>query len=97
VSYAEQSALLSDSEWTGRVTACVREQALGFADHGDPAYTNLAKAVIQDPIGSQVYEVAALVTAQPDMSVDATDGDILSAVQALWPTIGATLTEGAAS
>lgn len=87
MSYADSDALINDASWTGRVQVCVREQALIFSDDTRPEYTGLAYAVIADP-RTEPYDFCFLLAAQPGMTADATDGDILAAVQAAWPKVG---------
>jgi hypothetical protein len=93
MSYQSQANLEDDQEFRGRVGACALEQALIFKDDGRPDIAALADAVIVTPgYGERTF--TPLVAASPgikDVSgqnqID--DGQILAAVQALWPAYAA--------
>jgi hypothetical protein len=87
VAYSDEFDLTNDPEFRGRVGMCVAEQAKVFVNDERPEFYQLANVAIGD------YRVVAdqmmpLVATQPGMSNTATDGDILSAVQSLWPVVG---------
>ena len=89
MSYQSQSNLGDDANFRGRVGACAIEQALVFTNDGRPDIAALADAVILTPgYGERTF--APLVAAQPGIKDVAAqdqvdDGQILSAVQAIWP------------
>jgi hypothetical protein len=87
MSYTDSYTLADDPTFRGRVTACVSEQAKIFVNDERPNYTHLATAAIADPKGIAA-QFALPITTQPGITTDATDGDLLAAVQFLWPTIG---------
>jgi len=87
MSYSEANDLINNAEWAGRVQVCAREQALIFSDDGRPEYYGLAYAIISDP-RTEPYDFCFLLASQPGISAESTDGDILAAVQAIWPKVG---------
>lgn len=88
MTYSDSDSLINDATWTGRVQVCVREQALIFSDDGRAEYRGLAFEVINDP-QSEPFDFCYLLASQPGMSAESTDADILAAVQAIWPKVGA--------
>lgn len=76
-----------DKEFRGRILACVSEQSKIFINDARPEFWMLARDAINS-IESVTDQVAIMVTTQPGINVDSTDGDILSAVQYVWPTAG---------
>lgn len=89
MSYQDQAGLLGDAGYVGRAHACVREQALVFVADERPEYVNLAREVIAAPTSGATYNVVALTTSRPGMTAASSDGDILAAVQYVWPLAGA--------
>jgi hypothetical protein len=89
MSYAEDYALAyTDLDFRGRISMCIAEQAKVFANDGRPEFFELAHAAIAD--NKKVTEqFLALVATEPDMTDQATDGQLLAAVQGLWPVVGA--------
>jgi hypothetical protein len=92
MTYANQATLAADLEFYGRVTACTQEQANTFKDDGRPDIAALAENVLADS-GLTSWFIW-LVATQPGFGDTAdgtaiTDGQILSAVQAVWPTVAA--------
>lgn len=91
MNYLAQNALATlDIYFRGRVAMCVAEQAKNFVNDDRPEFKLLA----QQAIGSNLAvteQMLPLVATQPGMASDASDGDILAAVQALWPVVGARL------
>lgn len=91
MSYLAQNALATfDQYFYGRVAMCVVEQAKVFTNDDRDEYKLLADQAIGNH-RSVTDQLLPLVATQPGMSSDATDGDILAAVQALWPVVGARL------
>jgi hypothetical protein len=90
VSYAEDYALAyADLDFRGRISMCIAEQAKVFVNDGRPEFRDLASDAIADN-ATVTTQFLPLVATQPDMTGDSTDGDLLAAVQALWPVVGAT-------
>jgi hypothetical protein len=88
MSYAEDYYLARrDFEFRGRILACVAQQAKIFINDTRPEFWMLARDAIIS-IESVTDQVAILVTTQPAITADATDGDILSATQYVWPIAG---------
>lgn len=91
MSYLSQHALTAfDQYFKGRLSMCIAEQAKVFSADTRPEYKLLADQAIGSYL-SVTEQFLPLVATQPGMDSDATDGDILAAVQALWTTIGARL------
>lgn len=93
MSYQSQAALSFDAAFRDRSLTCCKEQALLFKDDQRPEFNVLAWEIIADP--SVAHGVFELVCVQPDFaeigqSTEITDGQILAAVQAVWPTYGHT-------
>jgi len=88
VSYESQDELTRDEVFRGRVRMCVAEQAEVFVNDGRPEYKQLANQAI-GALEPTTEQFVPLVAMAPAMSADATDGAILSAVQYMWPIVGA--------
>lgn len=88
MTYESQNELSKDPGFRGRVRMCVAEQAEVFVNDGRPEYQQLAYQAISalDPTTDQFVP---LVSTRPAMSVTSADLDILSAVQYVWPLVGA--------
>lgn len=91
MSYQEQNDLSTDQGFRGRVRMCVAEQAEVFVNDDRPQYKQLALQAITalDPTTDQFVP---MVSVRPAMSTTSTDGDILAAVQYVWPLIGSRYT-----
>jgi hypothetical protein len=94
MSYTDTAALTSNYEFQQRVTAASTEQALIFVNDARPEFVAPATAVILSASNAQPF--VNLVAGQPGITEAATDGDILAALQAVWPKYGAALTGGEA-
>lgn len=91
MSYLAQNALATfDQYFRGRLAMCVSEQAKVFTNDERPEFKLLADQAIGSHM-SVTEQMLPLVATQPGMTSDASDGDILAAVQYLWPTVGARL------
>lgn len=89
MSYEDQYKLATfDQDFRGRVSACVTEQAKVFINDGRPEFYLLARDAITSP-AAVLNDMILVVTTQPGITAESTDGDILSAVQYVWPTVGA--------
>jgi hypothetical protein len=91
VAYLDQYHLTTDQEMQGRVGMCIAEQAKTFINDTRPEFYQLAYVAIGD-YKTVTAQFMPLVCTQPNFSDTATDGDILAAVQYLWPTVGERLT-----
>lgn len=90
MSYAEDYALATANlDFRGRVSMCVAEQAKVFVNDGRPEFKNLASEAIADN-ETVTIQFVPLVATEPDMTGESTDPELLAAVQALWPVVGAT-------
>lgn len=100
MSYQAVDLLSTDLMLQGRVRACVTEQSMTFKDDARGDIKALALACLRnepEPIMAFQRAVAgapglADKATTPDGSVDSaliTDGDLLSAVQANYPTVAA--------
>lgn len=88
MSYDSQSDLSRNPEFRERVRMCVAEQAGIFVNDERPEYRQLALQAIS-ALDATTDEFVPFVSVRPGMTESSADGDILSAVQYLWPTIGA--------
>ena len=86
-SYEEQAATAHDPGFVDRITAAGVRQALTFINHTNPEFNLYAKAVIASEANAR--QLVWPVAAEPDMTTDSTDPEILAAVQAVWPLVGA--------
>lgn len=89
MTYQSMAALSFDAAFRDRTITCAKEQALIFKDDGRPDMAALADSIIESP--SNAHGLFELVCVAPgftdiDDSSTITDGDILAAVQAQWPT-----------
>jgi hypothetical protein len=88
MSYQDNFSLATaDSGFRGRVSMCVTEQAKIFVNDDRPEYKLLAQVAVADN-ATITAQMVPLVATQPAMTSNSTDGDILSAVQAMWPVLG---------
>jgi hypothetical protein len=91
MSYLAQNALATfDQYFRGRLRMSIAQQAKVFINDDRPEYRLLADQAIGN-VDSVTDQMWPLVATQPGMASDSTDGDILAAVQYLWPTVGARL------
>lgn len=86
MSYLDTWTLTNDAEFQGRVTAAATEQALVFVNDDRPEFSGPASAVILS--NANALPFVSLVAAEPAISADSTDLEILSALQAVWPKYG---------
>jgi len=91
MSFQNQANLVTDQEFQSRCSACVFTQAQTFKDDGRQDIAALAKRHLQVPTEIPVIW-AAFMAASPGFADQTdpaaiTDGDILSSVQANWPTV----------
>jgi hypothetical protein len=89
MSYANSAALSADAAFRDRVYAACTEQAVVFKDDGRYSIAALARAIVGNQAqAAGVFELVCLAPgfglASDGASID--DGQILSAVQATWPT-----------
>ena len=91
MSYLAQNALATfDQYFKGRLAMCVTEQAKVYTNDTRPEFKLLADQAIGNHM-TVTEQMLPLVATQPGIASDATDGDILAAVQYLWPVCGARL------
>lgn len=88
MSYQAQNDLSTNPVFRGRVRMSVAEQAQIFVDDTRPEYQMLAHQAI-GAIEATTDQFVPLVATRPGMTTESTDGDILSAVQYVWPMVGA--------
>jgi hypothetical protein len=89
VSYLDTAQLTQNPEFQGRVIAAASEQALIFVDDARPEFVIVAQDVIRT--ATNAYPLVALVAGKPAINQASTDGDILAALQAVWPVYGSAL------
>ncbi len=88
MTYQSQNDLANDPEFRGRVRMCVAEQAEVFTNDGRPEFQQLAYQAVA-ALDATTDQFVPLVVMRPAMTAGSTDGEIMAAVQYLWPTIGA--------
>jgi hypothetical protein len=97
LSYAAIDALTNDVLFAGRVRACCVEQAETFKDAARPDFVALADDCLRGA-GEPFLTFTRMIAAAPGIADKAgdpvdqsqvTDADILSTVQADWPTVAA--------
>lgn len=69
---------------------CITEQAKVFTNDARPEFKYLADQAIGN-VDSVTEQMLPLVATQPGITSDSTDGEIMAAVQFLWPIVGARL------
>lgn len=89
MSYLEMATTYAqDPQFKGRCRMCIAEQAKVFSDDDRPEYSELARIAMTD-INVVLEQMFPFICSEPGMGSTASDGQILSAVQMLWPKIGA--------
>jgi hypothetical protein len=92
MSYEQQVKLRADGSFQGRTSAVVFEQALIFKDDARPDIAALARRHLADA-GEVLSIWMPYMAATPGFADHAndtsliTDGDLLAATQAHWPTV----------
>jgi hypothetical protein len=101
MSYQSQWRLQNDDGFVSRSRAALTNQAAVYKDDGRPDIAALAESLLVDTNPQETLTFVSLLAAAPgfadmvdqgDGTVDSSqvsDGDILSAVQAGWPTVAA--------
>jgi hypothetical protein len=86
MTYLDTFTLSNDLEFQGRVTAASTEQALIFVNDARPEYSTPAHRIILAAGNASPF--FSLVAGQPAMTAASSDGDILAALQFVWPQYG---------
>lgn len=94
MSYLDTFRLSANPEFQSRITAASTEQAMIFVNDERPEYVAPAQRIILSAGNAAPF--FPLVAAQPAMSEESTDADILAALQAVWPKYGEALLADAA-
>lgn len=89
MTYAETAELVANYGFQTRVLAASTEQALIFVNDARPEFKVPAERIIVS--ASAAIPLVSLVAGQPAIVEASTDGDILAALQAVWPKYGAAL------
>lgn len=102
MSYMSQTRLASDSDFIARAEGVLTEQALIYKDDGRPDIAALAYALLRgDATGVYRRVFTRVLAAAPGFAADAespnggvdaseiSDGELLAATQAAWPTVAA--------
>ena len=93
MSYQSSADLAVDAVFQQRMTSCLIEQATTYKDDPKADFVQLSDTILRSPYGvlSQFCQQAATQPAfnEAQSEVDITDAQILSVVQALYPTIAA--------
>lgn len=86
--YLDQAVLFAaDEQFRSRCRMCIAEQAKIYYNDTQPEYKEPARIAIQD-VDVILHQMYPLICSEPGMGNTATDEQILSAVQMLWPIIG---------
>lgn len=100
MSYADVAALDADEAWRTRVGACCFEQAQVYVNDGRPDIATLATTVlvggeVPDTLRQYISYSPGFAAAYATGGQEAiTDGELLSATQAVWPTVAGLLYPG---
>jgi hypothetical protein len=89
MSYLDTFLLTGNFEFQSRIAAAATQQALIFINDERPEFREPARLVIISSGNAAPF--VALVAGQPEMTAESTDGDILAALQFVWPEYGAAL------
>lgn len=87
MAYQDQYDLTQDKSFQERVTMCIAEQAEIYVNDGRPEFYQLANQALA-ALEPTAVQFVPLVANRPAMSTSSTDGDIMAAVQYLWPIVG---------
>ena len=87
MSYQEQNDLYRGAD-RGRYEMCIREQGLIFTADGRPDIAELGRSVTAGSL-TDIDAVIAAICVGPNSAQLGDDGPLLSAVQAVWPTVAA--------
>jgi hypothetical protein len=93
MTYLDTYNLSIDLVFQTRITAAATEQAMIFVNDSRPEFVEPARLVVLS--AGNAVPFFPLVAGQPGMSSESTDGDILAALQAVWPVYGAALLDEA--
>lgn len=89
MTYAENYALAYvNLDFRGRISMCVAQQAKIFTNDGRAEFYELARAAIADN-RKITDQFLPLIATEPGVTDQSDDAQLLSAVQALWPVMGA--------
>ena len=99
MSYADVAALDADEAWRTRVGACCFEQAQIFVNDGRPDIATLATTVLLGDVPETLRKYISYAPGFADTYATGgqeaiTDGQLLSATQAAWPTVAGLLYPG---
>jgi hypothetical protein len=86
MSYQEQADLYRDEQLRARAEMCIREQGAIFGNDGRPDIAALGRAATAGDHPAIDALIAAVCTS-PNWAVLGQDGDLLAAVQGVWPTV----------
>jgi hypothetical protein len=93
MSYESQAELAADQTFAQRLTACTSEQAQAFQNDPEPAVKSLADRILADAGLGLSWFLWPVATApgfgDADGQENITDGQLLAAVQTVWPTVAA--------
>jgi hypothetical protein len=88
MSYLEMATIYTaDPQFKGRCRMCIAEQAKIFYNDDRPEFFELAKIAMTD-VDVVLQQMYPFICSEPGMGSQASDGQILSAVQMLWSIIG---------
>ena len=90
MSYQDDAILYRDGDFRNRAEMCVREQAYVFSADGRVDIASLGQSIVGGNYAHLDAVIAAAVTA-PGSGDLSDDGALLSAVQAVWPSVAAAL------
>lgn len=89
MSYLDTFVLTTNPTFQQRITAASTEQAVIFVNDSRPEFVAPSQKVILS--AGNAFPFFALVAGQPGITVESTDGEILAALQFVWPVYGAAL------
>lgn len=88
MTYQQDSELYRDLNQRNRAEMCIREQAYIFSGNSDPAIAALGQGVVAGN-ATDIDAVYAAICTAPGVGDLSDDAVLLSATQAVWPTVAA--------
>jgi hypothetical protein len=90
MTYQEQSdEMYRNTQQRARMGMCVREQGLVYASDPDPVNAALGQGVVAGDVNDIDAVLAAVSVDANWQTIQTSDPDLKTAVQAVWPTVAA--------
>lgn len=89
VPYSEAAQRYTNPEFQGRAQACCAEQAAIFINDARPEFNLLASGVLAGNLADIDAIIRQVTVIDTVGDIDTEDAALLSAVQSVWPIVGA--------